>query len=181
MARFEGVRDGCKFTDVTFRPSRHSHPPGATEFDAPWRRDHLGGEMAQSTVALLCVSSLLTWDDAMVVPCIHPASPSARSAPLIIVPPIQALAVEGVTPDLAEEGSQSARRHQHAPATGSAGQHRHQPTSTGGGTWQHQHQAASAKGSARQDRHQPASAKGGPGQHQHQPSSTNGGAQQHQH
>jgi hypothetical protein len=109
--------------------------------------------MAQSTVALLCLGSLLAWDDAVVIPCDHPASPIARSAPPIVVPPIQSLGVEGVTPDLAEEGTQSA--------------HQHQPGSAKGGTAQHHHQPAAAKGGARQ--------------HQHRPSSTNGGAQQHQH
>jgi len=118
------------------------------------------------TVALLCVGSLLAWDDAVVISCDHPASPFARSAPAIVVPPIQALDVEGVTPDLAEEGAPS--RHQHKPA------------STKGGAAQ-QHQPASAKGGAGQHQHQPGPAKGGAEKYQHQPSSTNGGAQQHQH
>ena len=82
--------------------------------------------MAQGTLALLCVGSLLAWDDAKVVPCDHPASPFARSAPPIVVPPIEALGIEGVTPDLAEEAAQSA--------------HQHQPSSTKGGAAQHQHQ-----------------------------------------
>jgi len=108
--------------------------------------------MAQSTVALLCLGSLLAWDDAMVIPCDHPASPFARSAPPIVVPPIQTLGIEGVTPDLAEEGAK---------------QHEHKPSATKGGAAQHQHQ--------------PSSTKAGAAQHHRPPSSTNGGAQQHQH
>jgi hypothetical protein len=109
--------------------------------------------MAQTIVALLCVGSLFAWNDVVVIPCDHPASPFAPPAPPIVVPRIQTLGIEAVTPDLAEEGAKSA----------------------------HQHKAASAKGGAGEHRHQPASAKARPRQHQHQPSSTNRGEQQHQH
>src|SRR5216683_1596257 len=117
--------------------------------------------MAQSIVALLCVSSLLAWDDTMVVPCNHPASPLARPAPPIVVPRIQTLGIEAVTPDLAEEGAKSAHQHKATPAK--VGQHEHQAASAKGGAGQHQHGAAPAKGGAEQHRHQPASAKGGAG------------------
>jgi hypothetical protein len=109
--------------------------------------------MAQSIVALLCIGSLLAWDDSVVIHCEHPASPSAQPAPPIVVPRIQTLGIEAVTPDLAEEGAESA----------------------------HQHKAAPAKGGAREHQHQPASAKARPRQHQHQPSSIDRGEQQHQH
>jgi hypothetical protein len=117
--------------------------------------------MAQNTVALLCVGSLLTWEDAVVIPCNHPASPFAQSGPAIMVPRIRTLGVENVRPDLTE-GAHSA--HQHQTASGESGrkQHRHQPASTEGGAGQTQ--AASAKIGARQ--------------HQHHPVWTSGGAQQ---
>ena len=94
--------------------------------------------MAQSAVASLCLSSLLAWDDAIVIPCDHPASPFARSAPPIAVPPIQTLGVEGLKPDLAEEG---AKQHEHKPLAtkGGAAQHHRQPSSTNSGVHQHQH------------------------------------------
>ncbi len=48
--------------------------------------------MGESTIALLCVGSLLAWDDAVVIRCEHPASPFARPGPPIVVPRIQTLA-----------------------------------------------------------------------------------------
>jgi hypothetical protein len=45
--------------------------------------------MAQTAVALLCVGSLLVWDDVAVVRCVHPATPFARPAPPMVVPRIQ--------------------------------------------------------------------------------------------
>lgn len=122
--------------------------------------------MAHSIVALLCVGSLLTWDEVLVVPCDHPASPFARPAPAIVVPQIQTLGIEGVTPDLAERKTKSTHQHKAASAKGGAGQHQHQATSAKGGAG-HQQQPASAKSRARQ--------------HEHQPSSTNHGARQHRH
>jgi len=122
-----------------------------------------GGGMAQNTVALLCIGSLLTWDDAVVIPCDHPASPFAKSGPAIVVPRIRTLGVENVKPDLAGEVAHSA--HQHQTASGDSGrkQHLHQPASTEGG----ERQAASAKMGARQHQHRPVSTSGGP-QHRHQ-------------
>jgi hypothetical protein len=120
--------------------------------------------MAQSIVALLCVGSLLAWNDAAVISCEHPANPSAQPAPPIVVPRIQTLGIEAVTPDLAEEGAKSA--------------HQHKAAVKGG---QHEHEAASAKGGGGQHQHQPAPAKGGAGERQHRPSSTNRNEQQHQH
>ncbi len=128
---------------------------------------------------MLCLGSLLAWDDVAVIPCDHPASPFAHSAPPIVVPPIQSLGIEGVKPDLAEEGARSAQQRRPAAAKGGAAEHQHQ-LSTKGGAHQHQHQP-SAKGAATQNQHQPASAKGRAGQHQHQPLSTIGGAPQHHH
>jgi hypothetical protein len=120
--------------------------------------------MAQSTVALLCVGSLLTWDDAVVIPCDHPASTFAKSGPAIVVPRIRTLGVENVRPDLIGEGAHSA--HQHQTASGESGrkQHLHQPASTEGGA--RQRQAASAKIGARQHQHRPLSTSGG-AQHRH--------------
>src|SRR5215467_5860716 len=86
----------------------------------------VGGGMAQNTVALLCVGSLLAWDDAVVISCDHPASPFAPPAPPIVVPRTQTLGIEAVTPDLAEEGAKSAHQHKAAPAKGGAGEHEHQ-------------------------------------------------------
>jgi len=102
--------------------------------------------MAQNRVALLCVGSLLAWDDAVVLPCDHPASPFAQSGPAIVVPRIRTLGVARVRPDLAGEGTHSAHRHQAASgesdqaasAKMGAKQHQHRPVSTGGGS-QHQH------------------------------------------
>jgi hypothetical protein len=122
--------------------------------------------MAQSTVALFCVGSLLAWDNAVVIPCDHPASPLARSAPPIVVPPIQTLGIEGVTPDLAEEGAK---------------QHEHKPSAAKGGKAEREHKPSTTKGGAAQHQHQPSSTKAGAAQHHRPPSSTNGGAQQHQH
>jgi hypothetical protein len=112
-----------------------------------------GGGMAQNTVALLCVGSLLTWDDAVVIPCDHPASPFAQSGPAIVVPRIRTLGVENVRPDLTAEGAHSA--HQHQTASGESGRK------------QYQHQAASAKMGARQHQHHPVWTSGG-AQHRHQ-------------
>jgi hypothetical protein len=121
--------------------------------------------MAQNTVALLCVGSLLTWDDAVVIPCDHPASPFAQSGPAIAVPRIRTLGVENVRPDLTAEGAHSA--HQHQTASGESGrkQYQHQPASTEGGAGQTQ--AASAKMGARQHQHHPVWTSGG-AQHRHQ-------------
>jgi len=115
-----------------------------------------------NTVALLCVSSLLTWDDAVVIPCDHPASPFAKSGPTIVVPGIRTLSVEDVRPDLTEERAHSA--HQHLTASGRSGrkQHPHQPASSGAA----QRQAASAKMGVRQHQHRPVSASGD-AQHRH--------------
>jgi hypothetical protein len=117
--------------------------------------------MAQNTVALLCVGSLLTWDDAVVIPCDHPASPFAQSGPARI----RTLGVENVRPDLTAEGAHSA--HQHQTASGESGrkQYQHQPASTEGGAGQTQ--AASAKMGARQHQHHPVWTSGG-AQHRHQ-------------
>jgi hypothetical protein len=120
--------------------------------------------MAQNTVALLCIGSLLTLDDAVVIPCDHPASPFAKSGLAIVVPRIRTLGVENVRPDLTGEGAHSA--HQHQTASGESGrkQHLHQPASTEGGA--RQRQAASAKIGARQHQHRPLSTSGG-AQHRH--------------
>jgi hypothetical protein len=91
--------------------------------------------MAQTIVALLCVGSLFAWDDALVIRCDHPASPFAPPAPPIVVPRIQTLGIGAVTPDLAEEGTKSARQRKAAPAKGGAGE----PPSTDRGRQQHQH------------------------------------------
>jgi hypothetical protein len=135
--------------------------------------------MAQSTIALLCVGSLLAWDNAVVIPCDHPASPFARSAPPIVVPPFHTLGIEAVKPDLAEEAAKSAHQHKATSAKAAGAQHQHKAASAKGGAAQHQHQPASAKGGARQHEHKPASVKASAGQHQ--PSSTHRGTQQHQH
>jgi hypothetical protein len=110
--------------------------------------------MAQTAVALLCVGSLLAWDDVVVIRCDHPASPFAPPAPPIAVPRIETLGIEAVTPDLAEEGGKSGH-HKAAAAEGT--EHEHRATSAKGGAGQHQHGGASAA------------------------SSTNRGGQQHQH
>jgi hypothetical protein len=100
--------------------------------------------MAQSLVALLCVGSLVAWDDAVVIPCDHPASPFAPSAPAIVVPRIQTLGVESVTPDLAEKGDSSAHHRQTTsgqsagPAKGGTGHHQHRPVPASDGA-QRQH------------------------------------------
>jgi hypothetical protein len=121
--------------------------------------------MAQNTVALLCVGSLLTWDDAVVIPCDHPASPFAKSGPAIVVPPIRTLGVENVKPDPTGEGAHST--HQNQTASGESGrkQHHHQPASSEGGAGQRQ--TASAKIGARQHQHRPVSTSSGT-QHRHQ-------------
>jgi hypothetical protein len=115
--------------------------------------------MAQNTVALLCIGSLLTWDDAVVIPCDHPASPFAKSGPAIVVPRIRTFGVENVRPDLSGEGADSA--HQHQTASGESGrkQHQHPPASTEGGAGQGQ--AASVKMGARQRQHRPVPTSGG--------------------
>src|SRR5215470_8657529 len=97
-----------------------------------------GGGMVQNSVALLCIGSLLTLDDAVVIPCDHPASPFAKSGPSIVVPRIRTLGVENVRPDLTGEGAHSA--HQHQTVSGESGpkQHQHQPASTKGGAGQGQ-------------------------------------------
>jgi hypothetical protein len=98
--------------------------------------------MAQSTVALLCLGSLLACEDAVVVPNNHPASPFALSAPPIGVPPIQLIDVKTAKPSLAKERSQSTRRHE-SPTDGDSKRHRqrssseHQPSSTNGGAAHH--------------------------------------------
>jgi hypothetical protein len=58
--------------------------------------------MLRNTVALLYVGGLLAWDDAVVLPCDHPASPCAQPAPAIVVPPIRRLGIGSVKPDLEE-------------------------------------------------------------------------------
>jgi len=103
-----------------------------------------------NTVALLCVSSLLTWDDAVVIPCDHPASPFAKSGPTIVVPGIRTLSVEDVRPDLTEERAHSA--HQHLTASGRSGAAQRQAASAKMGARQHQHRPVSASGDA-QHRH----------------------------
>ena len=120
--------------------------------------------MAQNTVALLCIGSLLTWDDAVVIPCDHPASPFAKSGPAIVVPRIRTLGVESVKPDLAGERAHSA--HQHQTASGESGrkQHLRQRASTEDGAGHRQ--AASAKTGARHHQHRPVSSSGG-AQHRH--------------
>ncbi len=89
--------------------------------------------MAQNTVALLCIGSLLTWDDAVVIPCDHPASPLAEPGPAIVVPRIRILGVENITPDLTGEGAHSAHHHQTASGESGRKQHQHRPVSTSGG------------------------------------------------
>jgi hypothetical protein len=121
--------------------------------------------MAQNTVALLCIGSMLTWDDAVVFPCDHPASPFAKPAPAIVVPRIRILGVENVRPDLTGEGAHSAHPHQTASGEGGRKQHQHQPASIEGGAGQRQ--AASAQMGARQHQHQPVSTSGGV-RHRHQ-------------
>jgi hypothetical protein len=118
--------------------------------------------MAQNTVALLCIGSLLTWDDAVVIPCDHPASPFAKPAPAIVVPRIRILGVENATPDLTAEGAHSA--HHHHTASGESGRKKHRPTSIEGGAGQRQ--AASAQMGARQHQLQPVPTSGG-AQHRH--------------
>jgi hypothetical protein len=108
--------------------------------------------MAQTTVALMCgVGSFLVGGDAVVVPCNHPASPSAQSAPAIVVPRIKTPEIRNVKPSMTEEGA--------------------------GAT--HEQQAGSAKRGAGKDRQEPASTKGS-GQHHEEPSSTNGNEQHQQ-
>src|SRR5215813_9919320 len=114
---------------------------------------HFSSGGGMNTVALLCVSSLLTWDDAVVIPCDHPASPFAKSGPAIVVPRIRTLGVENVRPDLTAEGAHSAHQHQTASGESRRKQHLHQPASTEGGAGQRQ--AASAKMGARQHQHRP--------------------------
>jgi hypothetical protein len=121
--------------------------------------------MAQNIVALLCVGSLLAWDDAVVIPCDHPASPFAQSGPAIVVPRIQTLGVDSISSDLAGKGAHSAHHHQTPSGKSSRKQHQHRPASTEGGAGQRQ--AASTKLRARQYQHQPVSTSGG-AQHQHQ-------------
>ena len=135
--------------------------------------------MAHTTFALLCVGSLLAWDDVVVIRCDHPASPFAPPAPPIVVPRIQTLGIEAVTPDLAEKGAESAHQHKAPPAKGGAGEQEHQAVAPKGGAGGHQHGAASKAGAA-QHQHQAAPAKGSAGEHQHQPSETNRGKQGHQ-
>jgi hypothetical protein len=135
--------------------------------------------MAQTVVALLCVGSLLAWDDLVVIRCDHPASPFAPPSPPIVVPRIQTLGIEALTPDLAEERAKSAHQHKAAPAKGGAGENEHQAVTPKGGSGWRQHGAASKAGAA-QHQHQVAPAKGSAGDHQHQPSETNRGKQGHQ-
>ncbi len=81
-------------------------------------------------VALLCLGTMTAWidrRDGVVVPYNHPANPSARPAPPIPVPRIQAPNIEDVTPDVAREEAGSPRQQQ--PSTPAAGaparQHQH--------------------------------------------------------
>lgn len=120
--------------------------------------------MAQNTVALLCVGSLLAWDDGVVIPCDHPASPFAQSGPVIVVPRIRTLGVESIRPDLAGEGAHSARQPQAASGESGRKQDQHQSASTEGGAGQRR--AGSAKMGARQHQSRPVSTSGG-AQHQH--------------
>jgi hypothetical protein len=60
-----------------------------------------------------------------VIRCEHPASPFAPPAPPIVVPRIQTLGIERVTPDLTEERAKSAHQHKAATAKGIGGQHQH--------------------------------------------------------
>jgi hypothetical protein len=137
--------------------------------------------MAQTVVALLCVGSLLAWDDVVVIRCDHPASPFAPPAPPIVVPRIQTLGIEAVTPDLSENGAKSAHQHKAAPAKGGAGEHEHQAAAPKGGARRHQHGAASKAGAA-QHQHEAAPAKGGgAGEHRHQSASAKARPRQHQH
>jgi hypothetical protein len=122
--------------------------------------------MAHTTFALLCVGSLLAWDDVVVIRCDHPASPFAPPAPPIVVPRIQTLGIEAVTPDLAGKGAESAHQHKAPPAKGGAREQEHQAATPKGGAGGHQRGAASKAGAA---------------QHRHQPSSRNRGEQQRQH
>lgn len=130
--------------------------------------------MAQTALALLCVGSLLASYDVVVIRCDHPASPFAPPAPPIAVPRIQALGIEAVTPDLAEEGGKAAYQHKVAPAEGR--EHEHQASSSKGGVGPHQHGAASAKAGAAQHHYQALPATG---DSLHRP--TNRGEQQHRH
>jgi hypothetical protein len=68
--------------------------------------------MAQNTVVLLCIGSLLTWDDAVVIPCDHPGSPFAKPGPAIVVPRIRIRGLENVRPHLTGEGAHSAQQRQ---------------------------------------------------------------------
>jgi len=122
--------------------------------------------MAQTTIVLICgVGSFLVGGDAVVIPCDHPANPSAQSGPAIVIPRIKTLGIKGVKPNMAEEGAGSAHEEQTGSDKGSAGQHQQQP--------------ASAKASGQQHQ-RPSPANGGEQPHQ-APSSTNGSEQQHQH
>jgi hypothetical protein len=119
--------------------------------------------MAQTTVALMCgVGSFLVGGDAVVIPCNHPASPSAQSAPAIVVPRIRTPGIRNVKPSMTEEGAGATHEQQAGSAKRGAGQDHQQP--------------ASDKGSG-QHREEPSS---GNEQHQQAPSSAGGSGQQHQ-
>jgi hypothetical protein len=121
--------------------------------------------MAQTTVVLMCgVGSFLVGGDAVVIPCEHPANPSAQSAPAIVVPRIKAHRVESVKPNMTEEGAGTKHREEAGQGKGGAGKDQQHP--------------ASAKGSEQDHKGSP-SINGSEQQHRG-PSSTNGGEQQHQ-
>jgi hypothetical protein len=112
-------------------------------------------EWHRARFALLCAGSLLARDDAVVIPCDHPASPFAQSGPAIVVPRIRSLGIESVRPDLAGED---------LAGEGTNSPHQHQPASLEGDAGQHQ--APPAKMGAKQHQYRPVST-GGDGQHQH--------------
>jgi hypothetical protein len=121
--------------------------------------------MAQTTVALMCgVGSFLVGGDAVVIPCNHPASPFAQSAPAIVVPRIKTLGIRNVKPSVTEEGASATREQQTGSAKRGAGKDQQEP--------------ASAKGSGQQ--HEEPSSTNGNERDQQAPSSAGGSGQQHQ-
>ncbi len=137
-----------------------------------------GGGMAQAAVVLMCgVGSFVVGGDAVVIPCDHPASPSAQSAPAIVVPRIKTPAIKNVKPSMTEEEAGSAHQEQTGSNKGSAEQHQQQPASAKGGG--QQHQGPSSTDDTEQQHQAPSSTKGSEQQHQ-APSSTKGSEQQHQ-
>jgi hypothetical protein len=137
-----------------------------------------GGGMAQVAVVLMCgVGPFVVGGDAVVIPCDHPASLSAQSAPAIVVPRIKTPAVKNIKPNMTEEGAGSAHQEQTGSDKGNAEQHQQQPAS--GKRGGQQHQGPSSTNDTEQQHQAPSSTKGSE-PHQQAPSSTKGSEQQHQ-